>query len=53
MSPSGSSKRLDYESSAGWTTYGTRRAPFSLFQGVARDMNDSSESSKLMVCAPE
>ena len=35
MSPSGSSKRLDYEASAGWTTYGTWRAPFSLFQGVA------------------
>src|SRR5262245_11660477 len=32
MNPSGSSKKLDYEASAGWTTYGTWRAPFSLFQ---------------------
>jgi hypothetical protein len=35
MSPLGSSKRLDYEASAGLTTYGTWRAHFSLFQDVA------------------
>jgi len=35
-------KRLDYEASAGWTTYGTSLAAFSLFQSVARGMNDSS-----------
>jgi len=28
-------KRLDYEASAGWTTYGTSLAAFSLFQGIA------------------
>jgi hypothetical protein len=36
-------ERLGYESSAGWTTYGTSLAASSFFQGVARDMNDSSE----------
>jgi hypothetical protein len=34
-------KQLDDEDSAGWTTYGTSRGAFSLFQGVAREMNDS------------
>jgi len=28
-------KRLGYEASAGWTTYGTSLAAFSMFQGVA------------------
>jgi hypothetical protein len=28
-------KRLDYEASAGWTTYGTSLAAISWFQGVA------------------
>jgi len=28
-------KRLGYEASADWTTYGTSIAAFSLFQGVA------------------
>ena len=36
-------ERLGYEASAGWTTYGTSLAAFSLFQGVARDLNDSSK----------
>jgi hypothetical protein len=37
MNPSGSSKKLDYEASAGWTTYGTLRVHLShaLFYGVA------------------
>jgi hypothetical protein len=29
-------KQLDYEASAGWTTYGTSLASFSLFQGVEK-----------------
>jgi len=45
MSLSGSSKRLDYEASAGWTTYGTWRAPCSLFQGAATRHEGSSENS--------
>jgi len=28
-------KRLGYEASAGWTTYGTSLAAFSLFQGIS------------------
>src|SRR5215813_9525334 len=43
MSRSVSPKRLDDEASAGWTTYGTSRAAFSLFQGLASDVEDSSE----------
>ena len=43
MSRSVSPKRLDDEGSAGWTTYGTSRAAFSLFQGLASDVEDSSE----------
>jgi hypothetical protein len=42
MSLSGCSKRLDYEASAGWTTHGTWRAPFSLSQGVATPHEGSS-----------
>ena len=35
-------ERFGYEASAGWTSYGTSRAAFSSFQGVARcDINDS------------
>jgi hypothetical protein len=45
MSPSGSSKQLGYEASAGWTTYGTWRAPFSFFQGVATRHEGSFEGS--------
>src|SRR5262245_8253044 len=45
MTPPGSSKQLDYEASADWTTYGTWRAPFSLFQGVARRHEGSFEGS--------
>jgi hypothetical protein len=37
MSCSVTIKRLDDEASAGWTTYGTFRAAFSLFQGVFKD----------------
>jgi len=37
-------KRLGYEASAGWTTYGTSLAAFSLFQGVARDMKAPAEN---------
>jgi hypothetical protein len=37
MSRSVSTKRLDDETSAGWTTYGTSRAAFSLFQGAVID----------------
>ena len=36
-------KRLGYEASAGWTTYGTSLAAFSLFQGVATRHESSSE----------
>jgi hypothetical protein len=36
MSRSVTVKRLDDEASAGWTTYGTFRAAFSLFQGVVK-----------------
>jgi len=42
MSLSDSSKRLDYEASAGWTTYGTWRDPLSLFLGVATRHEGSS-----------
>jgi hypothetical protein len=35
MRHSVTTKPLGYEASAGWTTYGTSRAAFSLFQGVA------------------
>jgi len=35
MKRSVGAKRLDYEVSAGWTTYGTSPAAFSLFLGVA------------------
>src|SRR5262245_22248367 len=38
MSPSGCSKRLDYEASAGWTTYGTWRATFHCFWASRHDM---------------
>jgi hypothetical protein len=31
-------KRLGYEASEGWTTYGTTLAAFSLFQVIGRDM---------------
>jgi hypothetical protein len=45
MSRSVTTMRLDDEASAGWTTYGTSRAAFSLFMGVVRDdVNDSSKS---------
>ena len=38
-------KRLGYEPSAGWTTYGTSLAALSFFQGTAHcDMNDSSKT---------
>jgi hypothetical protein len=36
-------KRLDYEASAGWTTYGTSPAAFSLFQGISTRYEGSSE----------
>jgi hypothetical protein len=39
-------KRLDYEASAGWTTYGTSLAAFSLFWGVATRHQSSSEKSR-------
>jgi hypothetical protein len=35
MKRSVGAKGLGYEASAGWTTYGTSLAAFSLFQGVA------------------
>ena len=38
-------KRLGYEASAGWTTYGTSPAAFSLLQGVAAPHEGSSEDS--------
>jgi len=38
MSLSGSPKQLDYEASAGWTTYGTWRATFHCFRASRRDM---------------
>jgi len=44
MSRSVTTEQFDDEDSAGWTTYGTSRAAFSLFQGVASHMNDSSEN---------
>jgi len=31
-----------------WTTYGTSRAAFSLFHGVASDVEDSSENSHVV-----
>ncbi len=34
MSLSGSPKQLDYEASAGWTTYGTWRATFHCFRAT-------------------
>ncbi len=34
-------KRLGYETSAGWTTYGTSPAAFSSFQGVATPHENS------------
>src|SRR5262245_59079074 len=37
-------KRLGYEASAGWTTYGTSLAAFSLFQSVAARYESSSEN---------
>jgi hypothetical protein len=37
MSCSVTIKRLDDEASAGWTTYDTFRAAFSLFQGVVKN----------------
>jgi hypothetical protein len=37
MSDSVTTKRLDDEASAGWTTYGTSRAAISLFQGIVKD----------------
>jgi hypothetical protein len=36
-------KRLGYEASAGWTTYGTSLATFSLFPGVATSHEGSSD----------
>jgi len=36
-------KWLSYEASAGWTTYGTSLAAFSLFQGVATPHEGSSK----------
>ena len=36
-------KRLEYEASAGWTTYGTSLAAFSWFQGIAALYEGSSE----------
>jgi len=39
-------KRLGYEAPAGWTTYDTSLDDFSLFQGVARGMNDSYEKQQ-------
>ncbi|HZF38686.1 MAG TPA: hypothetical protein VE715_07670 [Blastocatellia bacterium] len=38
-------KRLGYEVSAGWTTYGTSLAAFSLFQGIATRYEGSSENN--------
>jgi len=38
-------KRLGYEVSAGWTTYGASIAAFSFFQGVATRREGSSENS--------
>jgi hypothetical protein len=38
-------KRLGYEASAGWTTYGTSLATFSSFQGVATRHEDSFDFS--------
>jgi hypothetical protein len=43
MKRSVGAKRLGYEASAGWTTYGTSLAAFSLFQGVATQREGSSE----------
>src|SRR5262245_43444846 len=37
MSHSVTTKRLNDEASAGWTTYGTSRAALSLFQGIVKD----------------
>src|SRR5262249_23826348 len=40
-------KQLGYEASAGWTTYGTSLADFHNFRAAQRDMNDSSEKSRI------
>ena len=37
-------KRLGYEASAGWTTYGTSLAAFSLFQGIVARYEGSPAS---------
>jgi hypothetical protein len=39
-------KRLGYEVSAGWTTYGTSLATFSLFQGIAARCEGPSENPR-------
>src|SRR5215813_5163687 len=44
ISRSVTTKQLVDEDSAGWTTYGTSRAAFSLFQGVATPHEGSSEN---------
>jgi hypothetical protein len=46
MKRSGITKRLGYEASAGWTTYGTSLPAFSFFQGVASRHENSSENSR-------
>jgi len=43
MSSSITTKQLDNEASAGWTTYGTGRAVFLLFRGGATRHESSSE----------
>ena len=45
MSRSVTTKRLDDEASAGWTTYGTSRTAIFIVSGRRTDdMNDSSEN---------
>src|SRR5262245_8825211 len=39
-------KRLGYEASAGWTTYGTSLPALSLFQGIAARYEGSSEKDR-------
>ena len=41
-------KRLGYEASAGWTTYGTSLAAFSLSQGISTRYESSSENSHVV-----